>query len=177
MLIGWRNITEGDPEPDRFDVEEIRRAFPAICSSRPRPRPSARMRAWPGERPTQLNKNDGFRLNRPSYLLDNRSAVCNLTGLQRLQVNLARSERFGEQPPFVECPHDAIDFSLDFYGVMSLITIRINECRNILDYYYMVAHSRDKFRCPFSHLAPAQKAFARFHSISSAYHYGSSPSY
>lgn len=52
---------------------------------------------------------------------------------QRLQVNLARSEWFGEQPPFVECPHDAIYFSLDFYGVISLITIRTNESGNILD--------------------------------------------
>ncbi len=53
----------------------------------------------------------------------NYSAVCSLTGLQRLQVNLACSEWFGEQPPFVECPHDAIDFSLDFYRVISLEAI------------------------------------------------------
>ena len=44
------------------------------------------------------------------------------------------------------------------------------QLRNVLD-YRLIAHSSNKFRCPFSHLALARVAFARFHSTSSAFQF------
>ena len=51
--------------------------------------------------------------------------------------------------------HDAIDFSLSIYRVISLIAVRTNKCLDVLDYYYLITNSSDKFRCSLSHFALA----------------------
>jgi len=63
------------------------------------------------------------------------STCLRLTGFECLHINLACSEWLGKQSSFMKSLHDAIDFSLSIYRVISLIAVRTNKSRDVLDYY------------------------------------------
>jgi hypothetical protein len=72
-----------------------------------------------------------------------------------LQINLARSEWLGKQSSFIKSLHDAIDFSFEYLSRISLIAVRTDKSRDVLDYYYLLTNSSYKFGCSFSHFALA----------------------
>ena len=68
----------------------------------------------------------------PASEIHNSSTCRRLTGIQRQEINISRSEWLGKQLSFMKGFHDAIDLSLSVYGIISLSAIRTNKCRDVL---------------------------------------------
>jgi len=91
-------------------------------------------------------------------------------GLQSTQLTSSTASGFPGILPLWNTLMTPSIFFLRFLWSNMPIQNSGKQLRNVLD-YRLIAHSSNKFRCPFSHLALARVAFARFHSNTFAFQF------